>query len=387
MYNNMGEVTITQQQLPDPDALYNQGKQDLSNLSEIKIGSGSSIFYTDKEGSRWGHVTFESAKAWIKIDGSAKFKTSAGDVLMSTDDTDGNYINVINTALNTASKTILTDFTFQSTDYAGAFKSGNPTWDDGTGLITGGSGVLINARGILGASAGVATFTLDATTGNATFAGTLSAASGTLGSLTIASGGNIKFGKTAYTDDTNAGLWLGDVSGVAKLNIGSSATKYLHYDGTDLTILGGNITGANIKTGTTGNYTQIDSNNIKFYNGANQKGFLRPDATSNVVLGADGSFFLTALDGTPNIEFTAGGSIHIQGNSQNIRFASGRQFEDQSSAISTNGDFRVDGGYYVKPGSTTYGGDTGTFYCAGSSGGATTKKVQVRGGIITDLNA
>jgi hypothetical protein len=58
------------------------------------------------------------------------------------------------------------------------------------------------------------------------------AAAGTLGALTIASGGNIKFGKTAYTDDTNAGLWLGDVSGVAKLNIGSSATKYLHYDGT-----------------------------------------------------------------------------------------------------------------------------------------------------------
>jgi hypothetical protein len=180
----MGDLEITQKALPDPNELYNQGKQDLGNLSELKVGSGSSIFYTDKEGSRWGHILFDSAPAWIKIDGSAQFKTSAGDVLLSTSATDGNFINIINTALNTSSKTILTDFTFESADYAGAFKAGNPTWSETTGLITGGSGVLINARGILGANAGVATFTLDATTGNATFAGTLAAPNGTLGTIT-----------------------------------------------------------------------------------------------------------------------------------------------------------------------------------------------------------
>lgn len=180
----MGDLEITQKALPDPNELYNQGKADLGNLSELKVGAGSSIFYTDKEGSRWGHTTFASAPAYIKIDGSCKFKASDGTVLIDSANVSGDYINIVNTALNTASKTILTDFTFESSDYAGAFKAGNPTWSESTGLITGGSGVLINARGILGANAGVATFTLDATTGNATFAGTLSAPNGTLGTIT-----------------------------------------------------------------------------------------------------------------------------------------------------------------------------------------------------------
>lgn len=194
------ELEIKQKSLPNPDELYDQGKNNLGDLRELKVGAGSSIFYTDKEGSRWGHHTFDSAKAWIKVDGTAQFKTADGDILLSTNAIDGNFINVINTALNTASKTILTDFTFQSTDYAGAFKSGNPTWDENTGLITGGSGVLINARGILGANEGTATFTLDATTGNATFAGTLSAASGTLGTITSGTitGATIQSATTGY---------------------------------------------------------------------------------------------------------------------------------------------------------------------------------------------
>jgi hypothetical protein len=200
----MGDIEIKYAPLPDPNALYNQGKQDLSNLSELKVGEGSSIFFTDKEGSRWGHPTFAEAKAWIKVTGEAQFKTSNGDVLLSTSALDGNFINVINSALNTSSKTILTDFTFETTDYAGAFKAGNPTWDEVTGLITGGSGVLINARGILGANNGTATFTLDATTGNATFAGTLVAASGTLGTLT---GGTIT-GATIQTAATGARVIL-----------------------------------------------------------------------------------------------------------------------------------------------------------------------------------
>lgn len=195
----MGDVNVVQVALPDTAQLYQQGKQDLGNLRELRVGTGSSVFYTDKEGSRWGHIKFDQANAWIKIDGTAQFKTSDGDILLSTNAADGNFINVINTALNTSSKTILQDFTFQDTDYAGAFKSGNPTWDENTGLITGGSGVLINARGILGANDGTATFTLDATTGNATFAGELVAASGTLGTIasadikasSSASGGNV----------------------------------------------------------------------------------------------------------------------------------------------------------------------------------------------------
>ena len=310
----MSELEIKQASLPSSSELYDQGKTSLGDLRELKVGAGSTIFFTDKEGSRWGHHTFDSANAWIKIDGTAQFKNSSGDVLLSTGAIDGNFVNVINTALNTSSKRILSDFTFKEEDYTGAFKAGNPTWDENTGLITGGSGVLINAKGILGANEGTATFTLDATTGDATFAGTLTAATGTLGALTIASGGNIKFGKTSYSDDTNAGLWLGDVSGTAKLNIGSSSSKYLHYDGTDLTILGGTITGATIQTATTGYRVKMTSDNgVLFYNGVTQTGYIKSDSAASVIINSADNIYLN----------TAGNQMmHVTSNSIDLPAAS-----------------------------------------------------------------
>jgi hypothetical protein len=77
----------------------------------------------------------------------------------------------VSTTLNTQAKTILAGFTFGSSDYAGALKAGDITWNTTTGAVTGGSGVVVHKGGILGAAAGVATFTLNATTGAATFAG------------------------------------------------------------------------------------------------------------------------------------------------------------------------------------------------------------------------
>ncbi len=138
-------------------------------------------------------------------------------------------------ALDAQAKQILGDFSFGA---SGAIS-----------IITDAdNGLWISPTGILAKKAGVNTFAIEID-GDATFGGNLVAATGTLGALTIASGGNIKLGKTAYTDDTNAGFFLGDVSGVSKLNIGSSATKYLHYDGTDITMLGGTLIG-NYKTKT-----------------------------------------------------------------------------------------------------------------------------------------
>lgn len=97
----------------------------------------------------------------------------------------GNLVtDLINARLDSSTKKILADFNFGTTDYAGAVKSGDIAWNTTTGAITGGSGVVVYRGGIIGAAAGVATFSLDATTGNATFAGTLSAAAGTLGAIT-----------------------------------------------------------------------------------------------------------------------------------------------------------------------------------------------------------
>ncbi len=98
----------------------------------------------------------------------------------------GNLVNdVVNARLDSSAKTMLSDFSFGTTDFAGALKSGTIAWNTTTGAITGGSGVLVYRGGIVGAASGVPTFTLDATTGNATFAGTITASSGTIGGFDI----------------------------------------------------------------------------------------------------------------------------------------------------------------------------------------------------------
>ena len=93
--------------------------------------------------------------------------------------------DLINARLDTDTKRMLSDFTFGTTDYSGALKSGTITWNTTTGAITGGDGVLVYRGGIIGASAGVATFAIDAATGAATFAGALSAPTGNIGGFTL----------------------------------------------------------------------------------------------------------------------------------------------------------------------------------------------------------
>lgn len=128
----------------------------------------------------------------------------------------GNLItDVVNPRLDSSSKYILSDFNFGATDYAGAVKSGTITWNTGTGAITGGSGVVVYRGGIVGANAGVATFTIDAATGAATFAGALAAPTGNIGGWTInpttLAGGNA-------TLDSVGQLILGTVNDVVVLS-------------------------------------------------------------------------------------------------------------------------------------------------------------------------
>ena len=91
--------------------------------------------------------------------------------------------DIITTKLRTDSQLILSDFNFGTTNYAGAVKAGDITWNSTTGAITGGSGVVVYRNGIVGAKAGVATFTIT-TAGDATFAGTLYATAGYIGGTT-----------------------------------------------------------------------------------------------------------------------------------------------------------------------------------------------------------
>lgn len=84
--------------------------------------------------------------------------------------------DLINASLNTSAKTILSDFDFGAVNYAGAVKAGTIAWD-ASGVITGGSGVAVYRKGIVGAAVGVVTFSIDATSGSAYFKGEVAAGS------------------------------------------------------------------------------------------------------------------------------------------------------------------------------------------------------------------
>jgi len=122
----------------------------------------------------------------------------------------GNLVtDIINARLDSSAKTLLAGFTFGSADYAGAVNAGTITWNTTTGAITGGSGVILYRGGIIGVNSGSTTFSIDASTGAATFGGALSAPTGTIGgwtigssTLTASSGGNtttLSSGATSFS--------------------------------------------------------------------------------------------------------------------------------------------------------------------------------------------
>lgn len=69
------------------------------------------------------------------------------------------------------------------TNAGNGIKTGTITWD-GTGTVTGGSGVAITSKGIVGASSGSTTFSINGTTGAAIFNGTITASQVTSGTFT-----------------------------------------------------------------------------------------------------------------------------------------------------------------------------------------------------------
>lgn len=112
--------------------------------------------------------------------------------------------------------------------------------------------------------------------------------------------GNLMSGKTAYTDDTNAGFWLGSVSGTPKMNIGASATKYFHYDGSDLTMLGGTITGGILQTASSGYRVKVNG-------GTNKIELLSDNTVLSAIFASAGGDLI--LDSTDDVNFALGGTI------------------------------------------------------------------------------
>src|SRR3990167_504223 len=108
--------------------------------------------------------------------------------------------------LNADAADILNGTVSVATSASAGITTGTITWD-ASGNLTGGTGVAITGNGIVGAATGVATFTLKASDGSATFAGTLSAPSGNIGSFTI--GTYLYTGTKIAYNDTNAGVHIG----------------------------------------------------------------------------------------------------------------------------------------------------------------------------------
>jgi hypothetical protein len=189
---------------------------------------------------------------------------------------DGNPILIVSPTLNLAASEILAEFTFGSTNFAGAVKTGTIDWDANGNNVTG-QGVAIYRKGIVGADGTKVTFVID-TSGNATFAGTLSAPNGTIGGFTI--DGKLYNQKTTLTD-ANDGIYLA-TDGIA---LGAN-NKFKVLSNGALTATSATITGAITATsgfiGTAADGFSINSSYIA-------KGKISlTDSNSGVYVGADG---------------------------------------------------------------------------------------------------
>ena len=165
----------------------------------------------------------------------------------------GNFINdIINARLDTSAKTILGEFTF---GVSGAIKM----------ITDANNGLWISPTGILGKKAGATTFAIT-TTGDATFAGTLSAAAGTLGAITI--------GTNAWHVDSSGNMWWGTSTTYAGATIKISSAGSVdfttgNFSGTlasGISITSPVITGGTIQTAASGARTLIDSNGLQVFN-------------------------------------------------------------------------------------------------------------------------
>ena len=127
------------------------------------------------------------------------------------------------TKLNAAAASTLTGTVTIST--AGSILAGTTT-----------NGSYHSPSGFFGVQGGVVKFSVP-TSGDPTFAGQLSAAYGSFGAVTIAAGGSISSGQTAY--NTGIGWHLSFIGGVPKLSIGNPTGNRLTFDGTTMEYVGG----------------------------------------------------------------------------------------------------------------------------------------------------
>jgi hypothetical protein len=166
---------------------------------------------------------------------------------------------------------------------------------------------------------------------------------------------------------------------------GGAITGALYVSGT-LTL--GSVSGLQVKL-------KGDTGEIDFlYNNSNVGKILGINS-GDLAITADKSLYLTA-DSDKQVLMLVGaaetgvsvGDVWLRTASSKLYWSSGRYLKDAGSYIECDGAFvATEGlrakGFTVKPSSTEYSGDSGTFKWMD---GATEKTARVRGGIITNLN-
>ena len=121
---------------------------------------------------------------------------------------------------------------------AGGFRAGTLTWDS-SGNRTGGYGVALTSRGIMGHNGSAATFAIDSS-GNATFSGALSAASGTFAG-SLSAGGTVDI--TGYVKVTGASAVAEGTAAIIGRPANTSYTGVFGISGSGYGVRGKSISG------------------------------------------------------------------------------------------------------------------------------------------------
>lgn len=161
-----------------------------------------------------------------------------------------------------------------TTNYEAGFRAGSVTWNTTTGAITGGTGVVMTRLGLIGAAAGVTTFSIDVATGAAVFRGDISGASGTFGT-----GNNV-----VVLDPSGATylLWAGHASvSSAPFKLGKNGdliTDKLNVTGTLTATLTGNCSG---NAATASDASLLQGNAASAFASASHQHYIWNDLTSS----------------------------------------------------------------------------------------------------------
>jgi hypothetical protein len=211
--------------LPVQDPNSRGGSQYLSDIAEMQIGFGSSVFRADQQGIWLGASTFEDAPFSVDMDGN----------IVATGLTLSSLVGTLDDISNGS-----TYFKTTAAQVTGA--SNAATGLNGSGEIIKGflasqlsskslptTGVRIDNNGIYGRSSGVTTFWIDASTGAATFAGTLLAASGTFGTVTAGT-----LSGQSISGSTITGSTLSTATSGQRVVLTSTLAQYYNSSGTEI---------------------------------------------------------------------------------------------------------------------------------------------------------